>query len=493
MRRLVVATTALLVMVGVVVVAGYLLLFSAVPDRASRAAPADTALYLKVYLQPSTGQKMNLLSLVGRVPGFRDAATVEGKIHEVARRLLAEVGIDYEGDLRPWLGAEVALAMAPPDAGATAPHVLVLAVVRDPVAARAGVPRLMAGGGATYRPEAYRGRQEMIGDQLSYALLDDLLVVADTPERLRAAIDADADAAPSLADSDAFAEAMRTLPADHLASLYLDAGQIGAHSGSTLAGGYSTAVLALTAKPDGLHVDGSAPFASQKAGKDARAAFALSSNPASLAAWMPRATRVEMVAFGLQQSLAETESRMAADPSFADSIAALNQLRGVAAIGLGINVDRDLLALFDGEAAVALQGLDLTAPRPLLLLRPGDPAAAAVAINRMRDGLVGRGSTVTTSRAAGVTVTDVTVPQIGRVAYAMVDGVVLLALDPVDVAATLEAHASGDTLANNDRYTAAFELVGTRAGTEIWADLPGLLDASSGIFDPGTELRDILH
>jgi len=30
-------------------------------------------------------------------------------------------------------------------------------------------------------------------------------------------------------------------------------------------------------------------------------------------------------------------------------------------------------------------------------------------------------------------------------------------------------------------------------GQEFWADVPQLVDAAAGIFDPGTELRDILH
>jgi hypothetical protein len=111
----------------------------------------------------------------------------------------------------------------------------------------------------------------------------------------------------------------------------------------------------------------------------------------------------------------------------------------------------------------------------------------------MRIGLLGRGSTVTSSEAAGVPITSLTVPEIGRVAYALTDGVVLLALDPADVAAALGAHATGVTLARDERYRASFELTGAHVGNEFWVDLPGLIDANSGIFDPGTELRDILN
>jgi len=492
-RRLVIALTALLVMAGAVVVVGYLLLFSAVADRAARATPADAALYVNLYLQPSSGQKMNLLGLVGRLPGFRDAATVEDKIGQVAQRLFGTAGIDYGADVSPWLGTQVALAVAPPGAGGLTMHLLLLAAVRDPIAARAAVPRLMARAGATYLPETYRGQQAMMGAGTSYALLDNLLVVADTPDRLRAALDANADAAPSLADSAAYAAAMRTVPADHLASVYVNLGRLVPSDGDGHVGGYATAALALTAEADGVHLDGSAPFAADIASSAARAAFALGSQRASLTAWMPRSAAAEVVVFGLQQSLVDIEAEMAANPSFAQASAALNQLRAIAAIGLGINLDRDLLPLFDGEAAVALRSLDAAGPHGQLLLRPRDRVAAQTALDRMRDGLVQRGATVTTSQAAGATVTAVTVPEVGHGAYALAGDVVVLAVDPADVAAALEAHAGGDTLATDDRYAAPFERVRPHAGNEMWLGIPGLVDAATGIFDPGSELRDILH
>ncbi|HSM37719.1 MAG TPA: hypothetical protein VK838_00155, partial [Candidatus Limnocylindrales bacterium] len=95
MHRLVVALTTLLTLVGVVVVAGYLLLFAAQADRAARAVPADASAYATLYLQPSTGQKLNLQSLLGRVPGFADPSSLDQKIHEITARLLGDAGLDY--------------------------------------------------------------------------------------------------------------------------------------------------------------------------------------------------------------------------------------------------------------------------------------------------------------------------------------------------------------------------------------------------------------
>lgn len=493
MHRLIVAVTALLVMVGTAVVVGYLLLFAATTDRAARAAPADAAIYLNVYLQPSSGQKLNLLALVERLPGFGDAATVEDKIDEVAQRLLGQAGIDYGADVRSWLGTQIAFSIEPAAEAGVAPHLLVLAGVRDPVAARVQVPRLMARGGASYQRETFRGHEAMIGESSSYALLDDLLIMADGREQLRAALDANADAAPSLADSPGFASAMHTIPADHLASLFVNLGAVAPDAADGRLGGYSTAALALTAGADGLHLDGSAPFAPGAASSEVRDAFALGSERASLTAWMPRDTSAELVAFGLQQSIADLEALMGDAPAFADALGALDQLRAIAALGLGINVDRDLLPIFDGEAALAMSDLDLSAPHGQLLLRPSDGAAAERSLDHMRDALAERGSTVTSTTSGGATITSVSVPQIGHVAYAMADGVVVLALDPADVAAALAAHRSGATLLADSRYRTPFDLSPKHSGNEFWAVIPGLADAAASIFDPGSELRDILH
>ena len=70
LRRLAIALTALLAATGAVVVAGYLFIFAAGTDRAAAAVPADASAYLTVYLQPTTGQQLNLAAMLGQV---RDA------------------------------------------------------------------------------------------------------------------------------------------------------------------------------------------------------------------------------------------------------------------------------------------------------------------------------------------------------------------------------------------------------------------------------------
>ena len=108
MHRLVVALVTLIGLTGAVFIAGYLLLFSASNDRAATLAPADTVFYLNVYLQPSTGQQMNLGGLIGRLPGFADDASLDEKVDQVVENLLGAsgLGLDYREKIKPWLGTK---------------------------------------------------------------------------------------------------------------------------------------------------------------------------------------------------------------------------------------------------------------------------------------------------------------------------------------------------------------------------------------------------
>ena len=175
LQRLAIALTALLALTAGVVVAGYLVIFSASPDRAARAVPDDVAAYATVYLQPSTGQRLNLAELLGRVPGFADAANLETKIHDIAQRLLAGAGLDYEADLRPWLGNQVSVAISLDPESLAVDRTLLLVGVKDPAEARAALDRIMSDRGATLGQSEDAGVPIVEGGGLAYALLDDLL------------------------------------------------------------------------------------------------------------------------------------------------------------------------------------------------------------------------------------------------------------------------------------------------------------------------------
>jgi len=494
MQRLVIALTTFLALVAAVVVAGYLLVFAVSPDRTARAAPADSVAYATVYLQLSAGQGMNLAELLGRVPGFADAAALEQKIHEIAQRLLGDAGLDYEGDLRPWLGDQLAVAVAGDELDDAQPGVVALIDVRDAELARDALERIVADSGVDYTTEEHEGVEVRIAEESAYALTTDLLIVGEQAASVRAALDADAGRAPSLDEDAGFRTAMQRLPADHLASAYLDLAGLGAATDAEeQLDGYQALSMALLVERDGLRVVGSAPFDEAVASDAAREAFALATEPSSLADWMPQDTQAEAVVFGLSQTILALEEQVATTPGLEGAADVLVQMRLIAALGLGINLDDDVLPLFDREVAIAVSDLDADLPAFTLLLRPNDAAEATAALERVRDALTGLGAGIDERDETGTLITTLAIPDVPAISYAMADGVVILALSTDDVAGALRAHGDGTTLSASDRYQAAWELAGDRGGNEVYLDVASLVDRLGAVIDLPDDGRDILQ
>jgi hypothetical protein len=286
---------------------------------------------------------------------------------------------------------------------------------------------------------------------------------------------------------------MGEIPADHLASVYVDLEALGA-STDVLAetGGYSTASLALVVDQAGLRLVGAAPFDSDAASDQEREAFQLSREAATLASWMPAGTQAELTMFGLSQSLQAAESQLGSGETGDDLANLLSQLRLVASLGLGVSLDEDVLPLFDRETALALTGLDETTPSGQLLLRPSDAAGAEAALARIRQSLEERGATARDDEVGGIPVTSLALPDFGTAAYAMRDGVIVVGLSAEDVAAAFAAEAGGDSLAQDQRYAAAWELAGARGGNEAWVDAGALMAFAGDDLGVTGEARDIL-
>jgi hypothetical protein len=249
--------------------------------------------------------------------------------------------------------------------------------------------------------------------------------------------------------------------------------------------------LAIVAKENGLQLIGRAPV-DTAANASTRAALDLARETGSLSSWMPSSTEAEMVLFGARQTFDGVVSQLPSVTGGQDVQQTLTQLRALAALGLGVDLDNDILPLFDHEAAIGIEDISGSTPHGELLLRPSDGAAAATAVGRMSSALKSRGAQASDQDVDGTTVTTVSIPQLGTVAYAVKDGVVILGLTADDVAASLRAHASGDSLAASSVYQQAFALAGGRAGNEIYANVTKLLDAVGLTASLPSDARDML-
>ncbi|MGH9181665.1 MAG: DUF3352 domain-containing protein, partial [Acidimicrobiales bacterium] len=89
--------------------------------RAAGITPTDALAFFSVNLAPSIEQKRNLQGILGKFPGVADE--VRGDFEDALDGLLDDVteeaGLDYETDVKPWLGNEVALVVLPLAEGET--------------------------------------------------------------------------------------------------------------------------------------------------------------------------------------------------------------------------------------------------------------------------------------------------------------------------------------------------------------------------------------
>ncbi len=487
MHRLVIASVTLIGLVGVAVLASYLFLFAGAADRAATMAPANTVVYANLYLQPSTGQQMNLSGLISRLPGFADEAALDDKIDQVVQNLLSMTGIDYRADVKPWLGDQVAVAAWPTGTDALEAATVILAETSDPEVASASLASLTADQGLTFTSETYEGVELQVGEGTAYAVVDGMVVVGNGADAIHAVIDTSA-AEESLATQPAFTDAMDGLP-DHLASFYVDLAGVAEASGTTTdLGGATTASAVLVAENDGLRLSGSAPLPSTAASPAADPV-----PQGTLSAWMPEQTLAEVTVFGLAGVLEEALAVAGEVPEGEEVTSSLDTIRALAAFALGVDLDEDVLPLLDAEVALAFGGIGPTAmPSGQLLLRPSDPEAATDTLRRVADRIGSAGGTSSTETLDGIEITAISVPGTIDAAFGVVDGVVVIGLDPIDVAAVAEARTSGFTLDGTSAYEQAFGVAGVRAGTEAWVDVATLGSLLSLVVELPDDARDIL-
>jgi hypothetical protein len=488
MHRLVIASVTLIGLVAVAVLASYLVLFAGAADRAATLAPANTIVYANLYLQPSTGQQLNLSGLIGRLPGFADDAALDEKVDQVVQNLLSMTGIDYRTHVKPWLGDQVAVAAWPSGVDALQSATVLLAEASDPETARSSLAGLAADQGFTMSTETYGGTELEVADGMAYAIVDDMVVIGGDAEAIHAVIDTSA-GAESLATQESFTEATDGLP-DHLASFYVDLAAVAAASGTTTdLGGATTASAVLVAETDGLRLSGSAPL------PDVAASPATEPEPqqGTLTAWMPERTLAEVTMFDVRGVLEQAFAVAEEVPEGEEVAGSLDTVRALAALALGVDLDQDVLPLLDGETAIAFGGIGPTAmPSGQLLLRPSDPEAALNVLRQVADRIGSTGGTSSTETLEGVEITVVSVPDTIDAAFGVVDGAVVIGLSPGDVAAVAEARTSGFTLDGTGAYEQAFEVAGTRSGTEAWMDVGTLGGLLSLVVELPDDARDIL-
>src|SRR3989440_12300381 len=164
-RRLLIPAGGLVV-VGAAAAAALVLVLTP-RTSVEKMVPATVDVYAVANLDPSASQKLNLLRALHRFP---DTST-DQKLGEQLDKALKDTGISFSGDVQPWLGPQIALAVSVPASGTDAPAAF-LAVSRDDAKARAMLAKLRAGSQAktySWHDTTYAGITIIVGSQTAGA------------------------------------------------------------------------------------------------------------------------------------------------------------------------------------------------------------------------------------------------------------------------------------------------------------------------------------
>lgn len=202
--------------------------------------PASTVAYLRLDLDPSASQKIALLDLIDRVPQVKQELGLEDVDSQADLREVAftdwfgledACGVDYEDDVKPWIGERVGLGLvggfeitddeAETELSIAENSVLVLQVT-DEDKAREGITKLVQECGVL---EEIAGELGEDLDEPGIAFRDGYALVTISPDSADA-VDAAADEGTLGADNDKFTNDMDSLGEDGVASVWYDQGAL---------------------------------------------------------------------------------------------------------------------------------------------------------------------------------------------------------------------------------------------------------------------------
>ena len=334
-------------------------------DGTAQLVPPNALLYAHLSTSEGRTQDARLLEIAGRFSVLRE------RIPALAMALTpAAGGLDYERDVRPWLGDEAAVALL--DGGSAGPEPLLLAAVDD----RAAAQRTLAKLGA--RPAGRHAGTPLLSlpPRATAAFTEDHLVIGPAAAVSGAIDRAGDDAPPSLAEARVFRRAAEERAG--AASLELFATTFGLRrllDGATGLAGMAGRLL-MSPRLEGVH----AQIAAEERGvrATARVLRAPGGEPAAfepeLAGNVPSGTAGFVALPGLDAMTALAER--------AGGAALLTDIEEALPLAAGIELE-DLLAPLGDEAVLSVQAGE-AAPIFTLAARTRDPASTRESLARLQ-------------------------------------------------------------------------------------------------------------
>ncbi len=454
--------------------------------------PAQTDVAVVAYLNPSAGQKVNLLRLQSHFPPLGTNQKIRDEVNKALDSMLSGIGLDHSD--AGWVGSEVAATVDFQSSGD--PSVALLFSTKDESAARSTMQKLRAGSAGadlTWTTEDHGGVQVSIGRSsgsqsgIAYAVFDGVAVVGNSAKAIENVVDTDQGRLAALDTSTEFKTTMADLPAGKLGLLYVDPSSIARITGQNPAfqtgvlGPFSTnsaAVkglsLTVSAQPDGLAVDTSIRYDPTKLSADQRAKMVVPAKPNALLSSVPSDAYAVISLVGLDRSIKS----------------ALNQAGSQGSLPPGVG---DLLDSLSGDLAIEASPGSGATPSGAIIIGSKNDAMMQSSFDQLASAIPGLfgGARWKTQTYSGATIRYLTVRPADSVAlpaslspaYTVVRGEVIVATSMDAMHKIIDASKGGSNVTTNASFVAASKAV-PAGGTFMFIDVRRIVTEIRGQLPP---------
>jgi uncharacterized protein DUF3352 len=505
------------ILVGLVIFAG-----GPAPSGAPAYLPGNTFLYSEARLDLPGSQRQKMVQFLSHFPGFKDQASFDRKIDETLDRYARQATngrYSYTGDVKPWFGGQVALALtALPQTGATntAPAVIALSVT-DRAKAEATLNRLREdakAAGVTLKSEEYRGvtiwsvdaaapRPAGMPMSAEYALTSDTLLLSAQPGAIKASLDRKQGSGDSLARSGDFAEGLKGIRDDRIALIYIGTRALKASIEQQLGAAPGSQVLRDTLKNIPDQFSGSARVESDRLILETRSKVASGQAPAlresALASRVPASSLVFLETQAVGQGIGRLITQLKGDPQLKAAVPQLEQVE----LALGNKLESYLDWI--GDVAVAGEAQNGRPTGGLVATVSSEDVAKQrlgqlIQLVRLGGTQAGGQVAVSEEQHGGITITKIAIATDGtidiggqkiediEVAFAFKQG--LFVLGTPDYVRRILDLPAGQGLAGSQRFKDALAAAGGPRTVGIgYVDLAGLRTAAEGLLPPAGRTR----
>ena len=480
-RRWLVVLLATLLVVGGGGSAAAFLLMRGAGEELLQLVPASSEVVVTAYLDPSAGQKVNLMALADRFPALRDDQRIGEQVDDVLDSVLDGTGLSHE-DVRPWLGSQVAIVV---DIGANVdlPTVSLLVASKNDDAAREALDKALQGSLGTEQTSEYRGAAMHIfgsgTSSVGYVIVDHVVVLSNHSIGLTRVIDVSAGSALAIADDPAFQETISSLPEGKLGLAYVNPteivnrvlsesglGAVGAAPGLDQLGAIRGVGATLSAHPDGLAFDVVVRLDPSKLDPATRLQLDQPVHENGVLGFVPADAYVVATQQGLDETLKPTVDQLL-------TTAEGEQIRQ------RIGVD-DALAALTGDLAFEVgPGSGPVPAGGAIVIGVRDASAVQRTLDGLADLTEVPKRTWRTSAYLGTTIRYLDDPDLSGTgfvpAYAVVDRAAIVASSPTEIRKVIDTGAgSGPNIGASSSYGRAVARV-TDGGSIVYVDVAAMV------------------